>query len=357
MVQQLVSNAAILLAGFYIISIIYKEPITKEMATRRKVVIGIWAGVLGFMLMLFGIPISNNVIVDLRHIPILMVGFYGGPIPALVSAIIISLSRFLLSVNLAAFMAAVVMMLIGIMAALLGKRLERYKIWGVFTLNIIASGFVVVNLHLILAKESYYWINMTTFVVISLVIGVVSAGLMNNMIKSKQLFQKYEQDSTLDYLTQLSNVRQFDEKINHVVDKSGRQVTLMLIDIDFFKNINDTYGHDAGDAILKQLAFILKESTTDGSEAFRNGGEEFSLVLLDCSVDEGNYFAEHIRKETEEHHFLIPSGQTVKITISIGVSGSHDEVTTSERLFKSADEALYKAKLTGRNRVCIADEN
>lgn len=151
---------------------------------------------------------------------------------------------------------------------------------GVFILNIIASGFVVINLHLILANEAFYWINMITFVVISLVIGFVSAGLMDNMIKSKQLFQKYEQDSTLDYLTQLSNVRQFDEKINHVMDGTIREVTLMLIDIDFFKNINDTYGQDAGDAILKQLAKTLKGNTTDGSEAFRNGGEEFSLILL-----------------------------------------------------------------------------
>lgn len=228
---------------------------------------------------------------------------------------------------------------------------------GVFILNIIASGFVVINLHLILANEAFYWINMITFVVISLVIGFVSAGLMDNMIKSKQLFQKYEQDSTLDYLTQLSNVRQFDEKINHVMDGTIREVTLMLIDIDFFKNINDTYEHDAGDAILKQLAKILKGNTTDGSEAFRNGGEEFSLILLYCSVDEGNYFAKHIRRETEEYDFVIPTGQTVKITISIGVSGCHDGITTSERLFKTADEALYKAKLAGRNRVCIADKD
>ncbi|EAE6498509.1 hypothetical protein BFT92_12900, partial [Listeria monocytogenes] len=86
MVEQLVSNAAILLAGFYIISLVYKEPITKELSTNKKIVIGIWAGLLGFALMVFGIPISNNVIVDLRHIPIIMVGFYGGPIPAIVSA-------------------------------------------------------------------------------------------------------------------------------------------------------------------------------------------------------------------------------------------------------------------------------
>ncbi|MBC1807511.1 diguanylate cyclase [Listeria cossartiae subsp. cayugensis] len=357
MVQQLVSNAAILLAGFYIISLVYKEPITKELSTNRKMVIGIWAGLLGFALMIFGIPISNNVIVDLRHIPIIMVGFYGGPIPAIVSAIIISASRFLISVNSAAIMAGIVMMLIGIITALFSKRLEKFKIWGVFILNVIACGFVVVNLHLILAKEANYWLNMSIFVVISLVIGVIAAGLMSNMIKSKQLFQKYEQDSTLDYLTRLSNVRQFDEKINHVMDAGSRQVTLMLIDIDYFKNINDTYGHDAGDAILKQLAAILKASTTDGSEAFRNGGEEFSIVLLDCSIDEGNDVAERVRKETEENDFIIPNGQIVKITISVGVSGSKDGANTSEGLFKSADEALYKAKLTGRNRVCIADDN
>ncbi|WP_258319229.1 GGDEF domain-containing protein, partial [Listeria monocytogenes] len=156
----------------------------------------------------------------------------------------ISASRFLLSVNSAAMMAAIVMMLIGIITALFGKRLEKFKIWGVFILNIIACSFVVINLHLILARESLFWINMTIFVLIALVIGAVSAGLMSNMIKSKQLFQKYEQDSTLDYLTKLSNVRQFDEKINHVMDSGSRQVTLMLIDIDYFKNINDTYGHD-----------------------------------------------------------------------------------------------------------------
>ncbi|MBC2345084.1 diguanylate cyclase [Listeria welshimeri] len=355
MVEQLVSNAALLLAGFYIISLVYKEPITKDLSTNRKIGIGVWAGLLGFALMLFGIPISNNVIVDLRHIPIIMVGFYGGPIPAIVSAIIIVASRFLLSVSNAAVMAAVVMLLIGIITAVLSKRLEKYKIWGVFVLNIIASGLVVINLHLILASETNYWFNMFMFVSIALVIGAISAGLMSNMIKSKQLFQKYEQDSTLDYLTKLSNVRQFDEKINHVMDDGSRQVTLMLIDIDYFKNINDTYGHDAGDAILKQLAIILKGNTADGSEAFRNGGEEFSIVLLDCFIDEGNYFAEKIRKETEEYDFRIPDGQTVKITISIGVSSSIDGASTSEGLFKAADEALYKAKLTGRNRVCVAD--
>ncbi|MEG7762880.1 LytS/YhcK type 5TM receptor domain-containing protein, partial [Listeria monocytogenes] len=146
-----------LLAGFYIISLVYKEPITKELSTNKKIVIGIWAGLLGFALMVFGIPISNNVIVDLRHIPIIMVGFYGGPIPAIVSAIIISASRFLLSVNSAAIMAAVVMMLIGIITAIFGKRIEKFKIWGVFILNIIACSFVVINLHLILARESHFW--------------------------------------------------------------------------------------------------------------------------------------------------------------------------------------------------------
>ncbi|MEF3401424.1 GGDEF domain-containing protein, partial [Listeria monocytogenes] len=85
--------------------------------------------------------------------------------------------------------------------------------------------------------------------------------------------------------------------------------------------------------------------------------EEFSIVLLDCPIEKGNFFAEQVRRETEEYDFMIPSGQVVKITISVGVSSSKDGANTSEGLFKSADEALYKAKLTGRNQVCIADGN
>lgn len=175
----------ILFVGFYIIFLVYKELIMKELLINRKMVIGVWVGLLGFVLMIFGILILNNVIVDLCYIFIIMVGFYGGFILVIVLVVIIIILWFLILVNFVVMMVGVIMMLIGIIIVFFSKCLEKYNIWGVFILNIIVCGFVVVNLYLILVKELDFWINMFIFVLIVFVIGVVFVGLMKNMIKLK----------------------------------------------------------------------------------------------------------------------------------------------------------------------------
>lgn len=166
---------------------------------------------------------------------------------------------------------------------------------------------------------------------------------------------KAEKDARTDSLTQLGNRRKFMEGINHDLSIAARNkldFSITYIDIDFFKTINDTYGHAAGDKVLQELADILKNNTRPSDNVARIGGEEFSITSLGKNKNTAAALADRIRKKVEEHTFML-GGEEVKITISLGVSTLTD-TQTSDELLKSTDDALYKAKNLGRNQVQVA---
>ncbi len=124
-----------------------------------------------------------------------------------------------------------------------------------------------------------------------------------------------------------------------------------MCDLDHFKNINDTYGHDAGDKVLQQLAGIFMSSVRKTDFVIRFGGEEFMILLVDCNAQTAKEMAERIRARVEKNRFHIP-GQSIGMTISIGTTvfpGKSDQDIWDS--FKSADIALYRAKKNGRNQV------
>jgi diguanylate cyclase (GGDEF)-like protein len=128
-----------------------------------------------------------------------------------------------------------------------------------------------------------------------------------------------------------------------------------MCDLDKFKSVNDTYGHQAGDAVLKQLADILKREAREIDRVGRYGGEEFMLLLPGTALDSAVTFAERVRKAIEDHTFTFDGG-TIKRTMSSGVAGwPHPRITNCDALVKAADDALYVAKETGRNRVVRFD--
>lgn len=174
--------------------------------------------------------------------------------------------------------------------------------------------------------------------------------LNNELILAKQ--------SRTDVLTQLDNRRYFDEKLNefcHLSSRNHDQISIMMIDCDFFKKINDTYGHDFGDECLKHLANILSESLTRTTDVCaRYGGEEFSVILLGVKNDGARIVAERMRKMVETTS-IYHNDQEITMTVSIGVVSRLLERFTPElptELFKQADSALYKAKQSGRN-CCV----
>ena len=167
--------------------------------------------------------------------------------------------------------------------------------------------------------------------------------------------------SARDSLTGLYNRWYVLEKIESELNRSlrhGSPMALLMLDIDHFKNINDTYGHTAGDRVLQVVARLLKESCRVYDVPGRYGGEEFCLVLPQTGIDSTPNVAERIRHRLETTEMDV-SGAPVIVTASIGIAGidsaSVDPVLSPAALIDRADRALYSAKNHGRNRVAIWD--
>ena len=129
----------------------------------------------------------------------------------------------------------------------------------------------------------------------------------------------------------------------------NRNISLMLIDIDFFKKVNDTYGHQTGDEVLKSIAGMISNSVRNSDYVARYGGEEFIVILPETAAEEAIELAERIRMIIEEKEFKVSESDTIHLTISIGI-GSGLQGITAEHLIKAADTAVYDAKEHGRNQ-------
>jgi two-component system, cell cycle response regulator len=164
--------------------------------------------------------------------------------------------------------------------------------------------------------------------------------------------------SQTDGLTGLDNRRHIEERLREMWEHSQRlhePVACVMVDLDRFKSVNDTYGHQAGDAVLRQLAQILKQEAREIDRVGRYGGEEFMLLLPGTVLDAAVTFAERVRKEVEGHTFTFEGG-SLRRTASFGVSAvPHPKIADCEALVRAADDALYVAKETGRNRVIRFD--
>ncbi len=163
-----------------------------------------------------------------------------------------------------------------------------------------------------------------------------------------------EQMAITDALTGVSNRRHLDERIDEMFEHSARlhePLTLAMFDLDHFKGVNDTHGHQAGDTVLAQFAQLLLHAARDIDRIGRYGGEEFMVLLPGTVVDAGVTFADRVRHEVEAHRFKHDGG-ALQCTVSVGVAGwPHPRVRTRTELVKAADDALYIAKSVGRNKV------
>ncbi len=172
-------------------------------------------------------------------------------------------------------------------------------------------------------------------------------------IRHAQLFTAQEENALTDELTKLSNRRALAQRFLQEMQRARRHhnsIAFMMVDIDHFKQVNDTYGHLNGDAVLAELAQILVTGARESDVCARYGGEEFALILHETTESGARVLAERIRAKVAAATF--PGG--LKLTISIGVAAT-DEAALFTQLIDRADQALYAAKQGGRNQVRVAD--
>ncbi|AXA33594.1 sensor domain-containing diguanylate cyclase [Francisella adeliensis] len=201
-----------------------------------------------------------------------------------------------------------------------------------------------------------YWVDLSIF---PLSLGFRDdvthfAGIHHDITKLKEAEIAHREAAEKDALTELFNRRGFDSITQSYDDhrKKAQEYALVMIDIDFFKNVNDTYSHAHGDEVIKDLAGIIKEYCRDDDTGVRLGGEEFAILIVDSNKQDALKIAERLRKSVEKQ-IVSFNGDDISYTISCGIADSNGSENIAECLH-NADKALYNAKEKGRNRseVC-----
>lgn len=356
MIQDLFLNATIIITFITIENqlLIRKNNVSISSSYTTRVIFGIIAGILGCILMVYSVTVMPRVILDFRNIAIILASIFGGFVSSITASVIIGTFRIMnFGITTSSVIALVVAVVMGIGCPIvISKTLSLSKKWAYATLFCTVIGSIVFTILIkntaLLIKLLYaYWIGTS-------LVAIVLYMYVNYIIASNELFRKYKEESSKDFLTGLNNVRQFDKIYNNLIDKVSKReeyLSILVIDIDFFKKVNDTYGHAEGDVVLKEVGKILLNTCRDFDIVSRNGGEEFSVMLMDCSFQQAIRIAERIRFAVEAYPFTLTSRKIVNITVSIGVATYPDTTRDLSKLIEEADSGLYKAKQTGRNKV------
>lgn len=201
----------------------------------------------------------------------------------------------------------------------------------------------------------YRVIEASVFLAIQIYAGFVFERLRSDRRKMAELRARLAEQAITDPLTGMTNRRYFEEFLGSElarIDRYGGSCAVAMVDVDRFKNYNDTAGHPAGDEVLRQLSDILERMCRDADLVARYGGEEFTLVLPATETEEALESAERLRAAVEAHEFpheeIQPGGE---LTVSVGVAAYPEDADTMEEVVSAADRALYLAKEDGRNRV------
>jgi diguanylate cyclase (GGDEF)-like protein len=247
-------------------------------------------------------------------------------------------------------------MIIGIITAAALSMSSLYKAYLVFFFSMIIPQMIIM---IYFGEHEHIGLFLLTIIYIPATI-LLSKAIYNSRLSSIKAHDELEKSvkklhrlSIIDNLTNIYNRRYFFEMSHNIISiarREDKKVSLLMLDIDFFKKINDTYGHQCGDFILINLVKEINKNLRDSDIFARIGGEEFTILLNDTSLKGANIIAEKIRSVVEKKTFSYNS-IVIKITISIGISELNKESFTIEELYKESDKKLYIAKKNGRNRV------
>lgn len=317
------------------------------------------SAVAGLLAMTVAHQVEAEVILDTRFVPVLLLLVWGRRIPALLpfnAALVIGMERFLFSVDGPAVISVLGTLLI---TALLSA-LNYYGLWD-RSFEVRARVHVVLGnvlFALVIGASGLYtwqefWERYALIIlVVNLVATVIMVMVYEILYRDMRTRNVLKVTAETDFLTGLSNRRAIDSHLKKEclhARESRDDLSLALLDIDFFKKVNDTYGHEIGDQVLKKVAGLIRENVRSSDVVGRYGGEEFMIVFPHLGLDVATEIAERVRRIIAGTPIAVTADHSIQVTVSIGVATLSE--ASEETLQNLADQRLYLAKSQGRNRT------
>ena len=352
MIISLIANSCISFTGIYFISKIMNYDTKHEHA--KNLLIGLLSGCLGIFLITQGVVVEEVIKIDFRFLVLILLGFYRLLSPLFIAAIMIAAYRFSYGIDFQSIMAFIclVLIVIGILItyniASLEKQLFRFSL----TLNMLACSIVGLSIYTSGAFSESAAHAALLIVMISFPVGMLITLLNVDLYLINHRVKEYKISAETDHLTGLANRRAWEIQMKKVKERY-ETCNVLILDIDYFKQINDQYGHSNGDEILKQFAQLLHRETRDHDIKARIGGEEFGILIPLLAQGEVMKVAERIRNSISKHEFKLLNQQVINISVSIGIANGKSEYLLE--MIHLADECLYQAKNSGRNRTHITE--
>lgn len=340
-----------------VVAIVYGLGIARLPKRHWNVLLGVTCAIGAVLSMLDPTEVRPGVLVDSRTTMVMLAAFFAGPPGGLIAAA--AASGYRVHLGGAGAAAGVSIIAIGFLIGIVGHyvfvagrqkvRVRHVQIFALFTPLLSLGTFV-------LPAEVAWAILRETFVALTTVriLGTAVLGMMIVHEHSRVLAEReVRRLAFVDELSGVPNRRAFYQHLDRAWatwKRYGTPFAIVMIDIDRFKVINDTYGHPAGDEVIRHLARVLREEAREADIPARLGGEEFALLLANTSCDGAFVMAERIRCRIE-NELIEYDGKVISYTISAGLSADLDETAIRRDPLSSSDQALYEAKRGGRNRV------
>jgi diguanylate cyclase (GGDEF)-like protein len=245
----------------------------------------------------------------------------------------------------------------------IGPIRSQWRILTVLILFFIAGYIVYASLNWDGGSEVFDLVVPTVFFCGALFVFMVCS-LSSNTARDIIQIYTLQQENITDPLMEIFNRRYLERRLKEEVLRSQRYqlpFSILMLDVDYFKNINDTYGHQVGDIVLKKIGQLILNSVRESDVVARYGGEEILVILPNTIDSEAVVFAERLRQTVEDFEIELPDQSSesqlpIGITVSIGVAGFNQRTLDSHRLIENVDRALYRAKGSGRNKVIAYDD-
>lgn len=341
-------NASILIASLTLIQV-FVDNNNYRQTKHSDVIVGVLAGVVGSLLIAYSVRIMDNFLFDFRQIPIILVGLhYSRKSSILAYLIIISFRLVYGGFQLSSFIAIVVGILVVVSVMLVSQMKKSYLnkwLYAILAVSIITG----INYYLLIQGSLFVNV-MVPYVFGLFTLGIITYFLTTYFSHANENYEKVKHESTQDFLTGLMNLREFSfiyDDLRNDQEIRKKQVSILFIDVNDFKQINDTFGHECGDDVLIALSQILKElCVKDKVIAARKGGDEFVILSVDIQPSEVLKLVSEINTKVSNLKILNQEEQTLLVSVSIGIASFPNPVKDINQLLHEADLEMYRVKET-----------